>query len=144
MALRHYRMERMFFRREKARCYSFAERLEMLKEAAFTVEPRAGDKAVVIRRGCAALIENVAGAPPAILKSGLLIGQEVAQLLDAGYQKLWCTASGLREPVQAAHLTALHTFQEDLRESLGLTSLYNESLGTVSGAHRYDRVAGRE
>jgi hypothetical protein len=31
-----------------------------------------------------------------------------------------------------------------LKEALGLPSLYNESLGTVSEAYQYDRVVGRD
>ena len=38
----------------------------------------------------------------------------------------------------------MHAFQEDLREALGLVSLYNESLGTVSNQYIYDRVEERD
>jgi hypothetical protein len=31
-----------------------------------------------------------------------------------------------------------------LKEALGLTSLYNEGLGTTSNAHLYDRVEDRD
>ena len=44
----------------------------------------------------------------------------------------------------ASELKAVHAFQEDLREALGLVSLYNESLGTVSTEYLYDRVQGRD
>ena len=33
---------------------------------------------------------------------------------------------------------------EELKEALGLTSLYNESLGTVSDRYVYDRVTDRD
>ena len=33
---------------------------------------------------------------------------------------------------------------DDLKEGLGLTSLYNTSLGTVSALHLYDRVVERD
>ncbi|HEU5399797.1 MAG TPA: hypothetical protein VFU86_00495, partial [Terriglobales bacterium] len=39
---------------------------------------------------------------------------------------------------------ALHSFTEELKEALGLTSLYNESLGTVSESYHYDRVKDRD
>ena len=45
---------------------------------------------------------------------------------------------------RADQLKALHAFEEDLKEGLGLTSLYNTSLGTVSALHLYDRVVGRD
>jgi hypothetical protein len=44
----------------------------------------------------------------------------------------------------ASDLKLIHNFQEDLREALGLTSLYNESLGTVSNQYLYDRVVDRD
>ena len=39
---------------------------------------------------------------------------------------------------------ALHNFEEDVKESLGQESLYNESLGTVSTFYIYDRVKDRD
>jgi len=47
-------------------------------------------------------------------------------------------------PATAEHLKALQSFTEELKEALGLPSLYNESLGTVSEAYHYDRVEGRD
>ncbi len=44
----------------------------------------------------------------------------------------------------ADHLKALHAFSEDLREALGLTSLYNQGLGTTNEKHLYDRVQNRD
>ena len=133
----------MFFRRETPQQPTFAERLEMLKQAAFTVQPEGGGKAIVVRDGCAALIEDVPDGQPKISKAGFVIGQQIAELVDGGYQKTWRTPSGQRQPALATHLKALHALQQDLRETLGLASLYNESLGTVNDAHLYDRVAGR-
>jgi hypothetical protein len=54
------------------------------------------------------------------------------------------TPTGREAPALASHLKTLHAFDEDLREGVGLTSLYNLSLGTTSDAHMYDRVAGRD
>ena len=54
------------------------------------------------------------------------------------------TPSGKRKPALADELKEIHNFQEDLREALGLTTLYNESLGTVSNLYVYDRVEGRD
>jgi hypothetical protein len=47
-------------------------------------------------------------------------------------------------PATADHLKALQQFSEELKEALGLPSLYNESLGTVSDAYQYDRVVDRD
>lgn len=134
----------MFFRRQRPREYTFAERLEMLNSEGFTVQPAAGGWHVAIRDGCAGVLEEAAGGKPHIARAGYIIGQEICELVDLGYQKIWEAASGRREPTRAEELHALHRFLEDLREVLGLTSLYNESLGTVNDDHRYDRVVGRD
>ena len=69
---------------------------------------------------------------------------EIAELVNAGYQMFLKTPSGRLLPAMASQLKALHAFDEDLREGLGLTSLYNLSLGTVSDEHLYDRVEDRD
>ena len=56
----------------------------------------------------------------------------------------WRTPSGKRVPALATQLKALHNFEEDLKEGLGLPSLYNQSLGTTSDLHLYDRVEHRD
>jgi hypothetical protein len=56
----------------------------------------------------------------------------------------WRTPTGRTAPALATHLKALHAFEEDLKEGLGLTSLYNEGLGTTSDLHLYDRVQHRD
>lgn len=74
---------------------------------------------------------------------GYLIGGEISKLVDKGYQKFLKT-SKLEVPATADHLKALHDFSEELKEGTGATSLYNESLGTVSEAYVYDRVKDRD
>lgn len=81
-------------------------------------------------------------AAPRIERAGWMVGGEIAALIDEGYQKFW-RAGGRDVPAQAQQLQALHEFEEDLREALGLESLYNTSLGTVNDLHLYDRLAGR-
>ena len=46
--------------------------------------------------------------------------------------------SGKVKPALASELKALHDFEEDLKEGLGLETLYNEALGTVSTYYLYD------
>jgi len=77
-------------------------------------------------------------------RPGLVMGSEIGALTDGGYQKFFLTPGGKRKPALAADLRALHDFEEDLRESLGQISLYNESLGTVSTFYLYDRVKDRD
>lgn len=70
---------------------------------------------------------------------GYLIGGEISKLVDRGFQKFLKTTK-LEMAATADHLKALHQFTEELKEALGLDSLYNESLGTVSESYHYDRV----
>jgi hypothetical protein len=74
---------------------------------------------------------------------GYLIGSEISKLVNKGYQQFLKTAKN-EVPATADHLKALHQFSEELKEALGLPSLYNESLGTVSEAYQYDRIADRD
>jgi hypothetical protein len=134
----------MFFRREKPKVISFSEHSDTLKALRFSFETPSAGKVKVSRDGIAAIIEDISGQPPRVNKAGLAIGKEIALLENHGYQMFWSLPSGKRVPATAAHLKALHAFQEDLREGLGLTSLYNEGLGTVSDLHLYDRVEHRD
>jgi len=74
---------------------------------------------------------------------GYLIGSEISKLVNKGYQQFLKTAK-TEVPATADHLKALQQFTEELKEGLGLPSLYNESLGTVSDSYQYDRVEDRD
>jgi len=74
---------------------------------------------------------------------GYLIGSEISKLVNRGYQQFLKTAKN-EIPATADHLKALHQFAEEFKEALGLPSLYNESLGTVSEAYQYDRIKDRD
>jgi len=74
---------------------------------------------------------------------GYLICGEISKLINRGYQQFLKTAK-TEVPATADHLEALHRFTEEFKEALGLPSLYNESLGTVSESYQYDRVKDRE
>ena len=74
---------------------------------------------------------------------GYLIGSEISKLVNRGYQQFLKT-SKTEVPASADHLKALHSFAEELKVALGLPSLYNESLGTVSESYQYDRVENRD
>lgn len=133
-----------FLRKERQPGITFADRLERLRRAGFRIRELQPGKVLALRNGCAAVIENQPGGKPRIAKAGYVVGRELGELVDLGYQKVWQTPGGVREPALAFQLQALHEALEDLREHLGLASFYNESLGTVNDAHLYDRVAGRE
>ncbi len=133
----------MFFRREKTRVLSFDEHIQLLKQAGFGAQPASGGTRIT-KGHCGAILKDAGGAQPEIGKAGIVIGDEIGNLVDGGYQKFLQTPTGRKEPAQASHLKALHDFEEDLKESLGLTSLYNQSLGTTSDLHLYDRVRDRD
>jgi hypothetical protein len=74
---------------------------------------------------------------------GYLVGSEISKLVNRGYQQFLKTSKN-EVPATADHLKALHSFSEELKEALGLPSLYNESLGTVSESYQYDRIVERD
>lgn len=74
---------------------------------------------------------------------GYLIGSEISKLINRGYQQFLKTTK-TEVPATAEHLKALHQFAEELKEALGLPSLYNESLGTTSESYQYDRIKDRD
>lgn len=132
---------------KKPRKRSFDEVLSQLRSLQFDVESVAGDasRTRVAKRGCAIVLEkadNAAGFRMAV-RPGPVIGGEIAQLVDRGFQKFFRT-SKTEIPATADRLTTLHHFVEELKEVAGSVTLYNEALGTVSDAYLYDRVKGRD
>ncbi len=134
----------MFFRREKPHYNTFEERTANLKKLGFEIQSLGNDRVRVVRNGIAATVTDIPGKDPHIDKAGLLMGDEIGLLVNGGYQMFFAVPNGKRRPALADQLKALHAFDEDLREGLGLVSLYNEGLGTTSDLHLYDRVQGRE
>lgn len=134
----------MFFRRERPKVPTFAERVELLRQAGFETEALHDGRVKISKHGVAAIIWDEGKNQPEIEKAGLLIDSEIAVLLNAGYQMFLETPSGKRVPATAKELKALHEFEEDVKEALGLVSLYNTSLGTTSPKHEYDRVLNRD
>jgi hypothetical protein len=133
----------MFFRRERTKNPTFAQRLDSLRKAGFTVTPQAGSAVRASQGNGAVDLQEKDGAVVAG-RAGIAMGQEIGALIDGGFQKFFRTPSGKERPALADDLKALHNFEEDLREALGQESLYNESLGTVSTFYLYDRVADRD
>ena len=132
----------MFFKNQKPHEWTFEERLGNLKQFRFAVG-RQGGGALVSREGCGAMVEDLGSGQVKVCKAGMLLGSEIATLVSRGYQMFLRTPSGKEIPALADQLKQLHAFEEDLREGLGLTSLYNLSLGTTSDDHLYDRVEDR-
>jgi len=133
----------MFFRNQKPHEWTFDERLGNLKQFHFEVQ-RQGAGARVTRDGSGAMVQDLGNGQVKVGKAGVLVGGEIANLVSRGYQMFLRAPSGKEIPALADQLKKLHAFDEDLREGLGLTSLYNLSLGTTSDDHLYDRVEDRD
>jgi hypothetical protein len=134
----------MFFRRERPKNPTFSERLDQLRQAGFSVASLAGGAVRVSRANCAVDLKEDADSVRAMNRAGILLGGEIAVLVDGGFQKFFRAPSGKTKPATADELKALHDFEEDLRQGLGQESLYNEALGTVSTFYLYDRVKDRD
>jgi hypothetical protein len=141
----------MFFRQKPAKPV-FDDYLKSCRAAGFNVEPNSapgGGRVQISRDGFAALVVNDGDVPRLLERAGPLMTSkggktEIGRLVDGGFQKFFQTPSGARKPALASQLKELHEFEEDLREALGLVSLYNESLGSVSTLYLYDRVKDRD
>jgi len=77
-----------------------------------------------------------------IIPSIMLQGQ-FTHLWDAGYQKFLLTSEGKKFPIRVAQLGELRRFNEELRTALGVSTYYNEALGSTCQYSVYDRVKGR-
>src|SRR5579872_255050 len=108
----------MFFRRERPKNPTFAERMENLRKAGMTVTPLAGGAVRVNRDTCAVDIREEGGQVSAG-SAGILMGNEIGALVDGGYQKFFRTPGGRNKPALADDLKALHNFEEDLKQNLG-------------------------
>jgi hypothetical protein len=115
---------------------------EKLRAGGFQVSSAASNQIRVESARCAAVLEQDAGRIRFVEPPGCVIGGEIARLVDRGYQKYLQTSKTV-VPALAEHLKAMHEFATRMRAALGIPSLYNESLGTVSDRYLYDRISGR-
>src|SRR3954447_5827072 len=116
----------MFFRRAVAKKTTFDDRLSSARSAGFKTESAGGGKTRIERDGIAAVAESGEGdLPKFVTRAGLVMGSEIGTLVDGGFQKFFLTPHGTRKPALAHELKAVQEFQEDLREAMGLVSLYN-------------------
>jgi hypothetical protein len=134
----------MFFRRERPKNLTFADRMDNLRKSGFTVTSAPNGATRVVRGYCAVDLKENGPSVDVSDRAGIVMGNEIGVLVDGGYQKFFQTPSGRRKPALAEELKALHEFEEDVKEALGQVNLYNEALGTVSTLYLYDRVADRD
>ena len=132
---------------KKIKPRTFDEALSQLRSLQFDVQETGGvaNGVRVSKHGCAAVIGRAQDGKGIVLihKPGIVMGNEIAILLDRGFQKFFKT-SKFEMAATADKLKAEHRFAEELDEVVGEVSLYNESLGTVSDEYMYDRVKGRD
>jgi hypothetical protein len=125
---------------------TYEEALAWLRDHGFDVTDAPGTTVRVFLRkyNVSAAIQKAADDGVKIFAyPGYLIGSEISKLVNRGYQQFLKT-SKTEVPATADHLKALQSFAEELKVGLGLPSLYNESLGTVSESYHYDRIEDRD
>src|ERR1700726_1067822 len=125
---------------------TYEDAVSWLREHGFDLIEAPGTQGRVFLRkyNCSAAIQKTDdGGVKIFAYPGYLIGSEISKLVNRGYQQFLKT-SKTEVPATADHLKALHSFAEELKVALGLPSLYNESLGTVSESYQYDRVKDRD
>ncbi|HEU5352096.1 MAG TPA: hypothetical protein VFU55_10905 [Terracidiphilus sp.] len=132
----------------KHRNLTFNELLDILRAHNFTVaaSTTVSNGTLASKNGAAAVLVP-AQQPGAVaayaVRPGAMVQNEVALLLDRGYQKFLKT-SKFELPATAAQLQAIHAFEEELMLLSGQECLYNEALGTTSDLYYYDRLMGRD
>jgi hypothetical protein len=125
---------------------SYEDALNWLRDHGFDLLEAPGTKGRVFLKkyNCSAAIQKDGEDGVKIFAyPGYLIRSEISKLVNRGYQQFLKTSKS-EVPATADHLKALQQFSEELKEALGLPSLYNESLGTVSDSYQYDRVENRD
>ena len=125
---------------------TYDEPLAWLREHGFDLIEAPGTQGRVFLKKykCSAAIQKHDGDGVKIFAyPGYMIGSEISKLVNRGYQQFLKTAKN-EIAATADHLKALQHFTEELKEGLGLPSLYNESLGTVSESYHYDRIQDRD
>jgi len=124
----------------------FEDAVDWLRQHGFEILEAPGTQGRVFlkKNHVSAAIERAPdGSAKIFAYPGYLIGGEISKLVNLGYQQHLKTTK-TEIAATADHLKALHEFSEELKEALGLPSLYNESLGTVSESYHYDRVKDRD
>jgi hypothetical protein len=130
----------------KLEARTFEDAVNWLREHGFDVLDAPGTPGRVFVKKynvSAALQKTDDGGTKIFAYPGYLVGSEISKLVNKGYQQFLKT-SKTEIAATADHLKALHAFSEELKEALGIPSLYNESLGTTSEAYQYDRVVDRD
>jgi len=125
---------------------TYEDAVNWLRDHGFDLIEAPGAQTLVFLKkyNCSAAIQRTDdGGVKIFAYPGYLIGSEISKLVNRGYQQFMKTTK-TEVAATADHLKALHDFSEEMKESLALPSLYNESLGTVSDSYQYDRIKDRD
>jgi len=125
---------------------TYEEAVNWLRDHGFDVieAPGTQNRVFLKKYNCSAAIQkNGDDGVKIFAYPGYLVGSEISKLINRGYQQFLKTAK-TEIAATAEHLKALQQFSEEMKEALGLPSLYNESLGTVSESYQYDRIENRD
>src|SRR5438477_5319288 len=125
---------------------TFEDAVQWLRDNGFDLIEAPGTQGRVFLRKynvSAAIQKNGEDGVKIFAYPGYLISGEISKLINRGYQQVLKT-SKTEVAATADHLKDLQQFSEELKEALGIQSLYNESLGTVSEAYQYDRIVDRD
>src|ERR1035441_8428111 len=125
---------------------TYEDAVNWLREHGFDLieAPGAQTRVFLKKYNCSAAIQKTDDDGVKIFAyPGYLISGEISKLVNRGYQQFLMTSKA-EVAATADHLKALQQFSEEMKEALGLPSLYNESLGTVSESYQYDRIKDRD
>ena len=106
---------------------TYEDAVAWLREHGFDLieAPGTQNRVFLKKYSCSAAIQkNEDGGVKIFAFPGYLISGEISKLINRGYQQFLKTAK-TEVPATADHLKALHSFSEELKEALGLPSLYN-------------------
>lgn len=117
--------------------------IESLSPKGFTVRS-SGGVVRIEKYGCGAeLRKSSEGRFQMTVIPSIMAQGQFTHLWDAGYQKFLLTHDGTKIPVRVMQLGDLRRFNEELRTALGVSTYYNEALGSTCQYSVYDRVKGR-
>jgi hypothetical protein len=117
--------------------------IESLSPKGFLVRS-SGGVVRIERYGCAAeLRKTPEGLYQMTLLPAIMYQGQFTRLWDAGYQKFLLTHDNRKIPVRVNQLMDLRRFNEELRTALGVSTYYNEALGSTCHVSVYDRLKGR-
>jgi len=130
----------------KTETRSYDDAVGWLRDQGFDIleAPGTANRIFLKKYNCSAAIQKTEeDGVKVFAHPGYLVQGEISKIVNRGYQQFLKT-SKTELPATADHLRALHDFSEELKEAIGASSLYNESLGTVSDVYQYDRIEDRD